>query len=638
MQMRILVVLGLSLGVIHGEADLGCNAEASPDPTRAGRQSTIEFTNGTGSPANVYLRNDARQRLFLRTLAPGERFSQGAIEGQLFVVTDTSGRCLEVHRASAAGSHAAITAAQPTAAASGPIIQTYAGTDWTFQADGQPALKAPLGSINDLTFDAAGNLYIADALNYQAYRVDTNGILRVAAGNGFDNGSVTGVDARKSPIGPPTAVAVGPDGNLYLGTGFTLPRITPDGILNKFAGINQGTFSGDGGPAANAGIQGPYGIAFDSMGNLFFSDHFSHRVRRIDTNGIITTVAGNGQKGFGGDNGPALGASLNFPAGIRFDAAGNLYIADNFNDRIRKLDTKGTITTFAGGGTAIQDNVPATQTLLSNPVALDFDSAGNLYILEQNGARVRKVAPDGTITTVAGTGVAGFSGDGGPAIKAQFNGPLALKVDAAANIYIGDANNGRVRRFTPGGNITTVAGNGLFRFSPDGAPATLSFLKNPIRAAIGPGGRVYINDAGDARIRRVEADGTLTTIAGTGAAIFTPGQGPYPAASTSISFPDGMAFDAQGSLYFVESSQVRRVTPDGVMTTYAGGGTQSPGNEGPAASAKLNFPSGLAFDRAGNLYITETFAGSGIRKVTPDGIIHAFAGNGSPGLADGPAA
>jgi sugar lactone lactonase YvrE len=638
--MRILAMLGLSLGLIHGEPDIraqGCEMESSLAPVSSGRQSAVEFVNQTVAPANVYLGNEARQRLFLRTLWPGERFSQRAIEGQPFVVTDTSGRCLEVHRASTAESRVEISASQPAAAASGPIIQTFAGTDWTFQADGQSALNAPIGSTTDLTFDPAGNLYITDNLNYQVYRVDTNGTLRVIGGNGFDSARVNGVDARRAPLNRPISVAIGPDGSVYVAQSYTIARITPDGILSRFAGLNTNVFSGDGGPALNAGVQSPLGMVFDSAGNLFYSDRLSNRVRRIDTNGIITTFAGNGQQASAGDNGQATSASLFSPAGLRLDAAGNLYIADVGAGRIRRVDTSGIITTFAGGAASLQDGVPATQTLLSGPVALDFDAAGNLYILEQNRGRVRKVTPGGIITTVAGAGAAGFSGDGGPAINAQFNAPIALKVDASGNVYVGDTNNRRVRRFTPGGNIATVVGNGLYRFSPDGAPATLSFLKDPTRVAVAPNGRLHITDAGDARIRRVEANGTLTTVAGTGQSVFTPGKGPFPAASTSITAADGLTFDPQGNLYFVESGLIRRVTPDGMMTTYAGGGSQNPGNEGPATSAQLFGPAALATDRSGTLYFSEASIGR-IRKVTADGIIHAVAGMGSQGFADGPAA
>jgi len=188
--MRNLILLGLSLALASTEAETtqrSCDAESSIGPGNSGRPSTIEFANRLATAVNVYLRNETRQRLFVRKLAPGERFAQNTIESQPFVVTDASGRCLEIHQAKDGWGAATIEAAQPAATASGPIIQTYAGTDWTFQADGQPALNAPIGATTDLTFDSAGNLYITDNLNYQIYRVDTNGTLRVIAGNGFDS-------------------------------------------------------------------------------------------------------------------------------------------------------------------------------------------------------------------------------------------------------------------------------------------------------------------------------------------------------------------------------------------------------------------------------------------------------------------
>ena len=378
--MRLALPLFVCLATSMAHADVtstSCDAESSLAPASAGQQTTVEFTNRTGAPANVYLRNEARQRLLIRTLAPGEKFSQSAAEGQPFVITDAAGRCLEVHRAGAVESHAEIMASQPAATASGPIIQTYAGTDWTFQADGQLASNAPLGATTGLAFDSAGNLYITDNLNYQVYRVDITGVLRVIGGNGFDGDQVTGVDARRAPFNRPISVAVGPDGSIYVGQSYTIVRIGLDGIVNRIAGLRQNVSTGDGGPAIKAGVQSPTGMVFDSAGNLFYSDHGS-RVRKIDTGGIITTFAGNGQQAFAGDHGQATSASLLDAAGLRFDAAGNLYIAETGSGRIRKVDKTGIITTFAGGAAAFKDGVPATQTNLAGPIALDFDAAGNL--------------------------------------------------------------------------------------------------------------------------------------------------------------------------------------------------------------------------------------------------------------------
>ena len=285
----------------------------------------------------------------------------------------------------------------------------------------------------------------------------------------------------------------------------------------------------------------------------------------------ITTIAGNGTKGFSGDGGPATSAELAAPEGMAMDAAGNLYFVDVQNFRVRKISSSGTISTVAGTGTrgSSGDGGPATSAAMV-PFSVAVDSAGNLYITDI--ARIRKVTPSGTISTVAGTGRGGFSGDGGPATSAQIFAPEGVAVDTAGNIYIADTDNHRIRKVTPAGTITTVAGNGTKGFSGDGGPATGASLNDPTRVTVDAQGNLYIADEQNNRVRKVTAAGVISTLAGTGIGGYSGDGGP--ATSAMLFTPYDVAVDAAGNVYIADSqnNRIREVTPDGKINTVAGNG------------------------------------------------------------------
>jgi sugar lactone lactonase YvrE len=345
------------------------------------------------------------------------------------------------------------------------------------------------------------------------------------------------------------------------------------------------------------------------FGTYLYYSHFAWH-------GVITSVAGNGTQGYAGDSGPATGAELNYPIGVAFDASGNLYIADAENNRVCKVDRAGVITTVAGNGAPGYngDPGPAIWAELNYPMGLAVDTAGNLYIADTQNNRVRKVDRDGVITTVAGTGAQGYSSDG-PAVSAELNQPTDVAVDSAGNIYIADNQNFCIRRVDADGVITTVAGNGTQGYGGDGGPATGAELDYPTGVAVDSFGALYITDARNNRIRKVDRNGIITTVAGNG----TQGYGGDGGLATSaeLNYPAGMAFDASGDLYLTDegNSRIRRVDANGVITTVAGNGTQGYGGDGgPATGAELNFPADLAFDASGNLYIAD-IKNNRIRKV-----------------------
>ncbi len=324
------------------------------------------------------------------------------------------------------------------------------------------------------------------------------------------------------------------------------------GTIMTIAGNGQDAFSGDGGPATQAAVGTAIGLAVDAAGNLFVAESGNiDRVRRISPAGIITTVAGSGKDSFSGDGGPATSAGME-PTQVIVDSADNLYVSDNPNNRIRKVSASGIITTVAGGGhpaDGLGDGGPATSARLLSPTGITLDARGDLFIAENGAHRVRMVTPAGTITTVAGTGTAGFAGDGGPAAAAQLDLPKDVAVDDAGHLYISDFGNHRVRMMGPDGTINTVAGGG----SPadglgDGGLARDARLNTPARLALDGAGNLFIADTNDRRIRRVGPVGIISTVAGTGVAGFAGDGGP--ATQAELSGPVGVVMDKAGNLYF----------------------------------------------------------------------------------------
>jgi len=342
------------------------------------------------------------------------------------------------------------------------------------------------------------------------------------------------------------------------------PPSSPDIYL--LAGTGTQSFSGDSGPAIDAGLGFPIGEAIDAAGNLYFADLLNQRIRRIDAvTGIITTVAGNGTVGYSGDNGPAVNAELNYPYGVASDQAGNLYIADTENGRIRRVDAAtGIITTMAGNGNLVfSGGGQAISTAIGGPERTALDSAGNLYISDILDMRILKVeAATGIVTSVAGNGTETYSGDGGPATDAGLCGPEGIALDSAGNIYISDTGNNRIRKVTAAtGIITTVAGigpssengiAGIGGFSGDGGPATSAELDWPFDVALDAAGGLFIADAANLRIRWVDATtGIITTVAGDG----IPGIGGFGEPATDAPFEDplGVLVDSKGSVYIADS-------------------------------------------------------------------------------------
>jgi len=385
---------------------------------------------------------------------------------------------------------------------------------------------------------------------------------------------------------------------------------------------------GDGKKALMARLNSPHGIAVDLRGNVYIADTGNSRVRKVDTMGVITTIAGNGKSRFGGDGGKAILASLNKPKDVAVDSKGNVYIADTENSRIRRVDTKGVITTTAGNGKKgfSGDGKLSNRISLNRPQGVAVDLKGNVYIADTGNLRIRKVDTHGVITTAAGNGENGFSGDGGKATLARLNRPCDIAVDSGGSLYIMDKGNGRIRHISPEGIITTVAGNGKRLFSGDGKKATEASFDRGSGVCVDAHGGFYIADTYNQTIRKVGADGIISTAAGNGK-LSVGGI----VAKEGIGLPRSVAVGSRGSLYFTARNLVIRVT-DGIITVIAGNGEHNFwGDGGKAIHASLYYPSGTDAD-SGNIYIADS-ANQRIRMVDKNGIITTIAGSGKRGFS-----
>ena len=366
-------------------------------------------------------------------------------------------------------------------------------------------------------------------------------------------------------------------------------------LLSSSAALAQG------GPANNvqatsAPLAAPAQVAYDAAGNLYIADLNDNVIREVSVAGIVTTVAGTGEQGFAGDGGPATSALLDSPAGVAVDTAGNIYIADTHNQRIRKV-SNGTITTIAGTGVAgfSGDGSPATSATLSSPTALALDANGNLYIADMDNHRIREIS-GATITTVAGSGEQSFAGDGAAATAAGLDSPNGVAVDAAGNLYIGDTHNQRVRVVSASGTISTLAGNANNAYAGDGGASAASSLARPRGLSVDAQGDIYVADSDNHRIRLIATTGNITTVAGNGSQGFA-GEG-GPAVNATLDTPRTPAVLAAGAFALSDTNNqlVREVSSDGTIHTIAGLSSGSGGGQGlPGETLILSGASTVAF-------------------------------------------
>jgi sugar lactone lactonase YvrE len=528
------------------------------------------------------------------------------------------------------------------------IITTIAGNGTcAFSGDGGQAAKAELCAAN-VAVDGLDNLYIADATNERIRRIDgKTGVITTVAGNGQTQycGNVAcgdGGPATSASLSGPQGLALDSYDDIYIADTYDsrIRRVDAStGIITTVAGNGQYGFGVDGVLATLSELTYPQAIALDSAGNLFVADTSMNAIREVNAaTQIISTVAGNRTPGYMGDGGSATKAQLNAPSSVAIGAAGVIYIADQQNQRVRQVSSAGIIATFAGGGNG-GDGGPATQSTLAS-ARVTADSSDNIYIADSLANRVRRVdGASGVISEIAGTGVSGFGGDGGTASAAEMNYPQKAAFDSSGNVFIPDTINTRIRRVDGGTQeIATVAGG--TPLTPgcvgDGGPATSACLWSPQSVALDLAGDLFIADSLGNRIRKVDAaTQVISTVAGDGTAGYSGDAGP--AVSAELRAPDDITLDSAGNLFIADFSnhRIRRVdAATKFITTVAGNGTASYcGDGGPATKACLNYPSGVAVDQEGNLYIADN-TNNRVRRVDAvSQIITTIAGDGTPGFS-----
>lgn len=521
-------------------------------------------------------------------------------------------------------------------------ITTIAGTGIAgVGGDGSAAIFAQLAGPRGVAVDGLGRVYVADTDNHRVRRIEDDGTISTIAGVGTSGSSGDGAAAIAAELASPYGIAIDPVGRVVIADTLNLRvrRIELDDRIVAVAGTGSFGFSGDDGPAVSAELASPLSVAVDSLGRIVIADALNQRVRRVAVDGTITTVAGTGTQGFSGDGTAAIGAELALPFGVAIDGQGRIAIADKSNQRIRRVDAGGTISTVAGTGKFGfgGDTSEATSALLGNPYSVAHDGQGRIYFTDTFNHAIRRVELDGTIATVAGSGIPGDSGDGGPAIAARLNSPSGLTIDGQDRLLISDTFNHRIRRVDANGMIATIAGTGVAGGTGDGGPATSARIANANGIAVDSLGRLLIADTYNSRIRRVDTNGTITTIAGTGITGYD-GDG-VAADTTRLGFPYGVAVDGLGRVLIGDTGnqRVRRIELSGTIMTIAGTGvTGSGGDGGPATSARLNTPQGIAVDSLGRVVFADSL-NNYIRRIEPDGMITAAAGTSATPGASGDA-
>ena len=616
--------------------------------------------------------------------------------------------------------------------AGGRTVTTVAGG---YVGDGKPATMAGLNLPSGVARDASGNIYVSEPLSCRIRQINKAGLISTFAGTGICGYSGDHGPAKTARIGNVYGMALDRHSNLLISDGTRIRKITPGGVISTVAGNGTYGYSGDGGPATQASINAPLGVFGDPLGNIYIADTGNNVIRKVDTAGIIHTVAGNGTSGFSGDGGPATSAQFNFPWNVVADAKGNFYISDVNNQRVRMVNSAGTIDTYAGngsygntgsGGSATAaaigpptglmiasgqlylstnsqavwvvdlttqiitliggtggpgfngDGNSALTTTFTQPDGLALDGEGGLLVADSGNNRVRDISSNQLVSTIAG----GDVNDGGRAVQAGLNFWAQfphITVDKAGNLYIADGGNCRIRKVTRNGIVSTIAGTGICGFSGDGGPATSAMLSFPEAVAVDSVGDVFIADAGNYAIRKIDTTGTITTFLSTylytngaeaarAVSLVIDGSGNLyasdgfsviwkisPSGSTNIvagvlfnigyngdgipatqaflSIPQGLAIDSTGNLYIADwlNDRIRKVDTSGIISTIAGDGTQGFGGDGGLASAAmLSLPTDVAVDAKGNIYIAD-WLNFRVREVDSSGVIDTLAGSGSYG-------
>ena len=511
------------------------------------------------------------------------------------------------------------------------VVTTFAGTvGLAGSADGTGS-AAQFDTPSGVAVDANGTIYVADSGNNAVRAITSAGVVTTFAGTAGLSGSANGTGSA-ARFNIPVAIAVDSTaGLIYVAdTGnSTIRKITTAAVVTTLAG-SAGVNGSANGTGAAASFYGPEGITVDSTGIIYVADSNNDTVRKVTAAGVVTTLAGSpGASGSLDATGTA--ARFDFPTGLGVDGSGNVYVADTDNSTIRKVSASGVVTTLAGdpGVSASSDGTGSAATF-GAPTGLTVDTAGNVYIADAASCNVRVLAASGMVTTLAGVAdVLGVNNGSGAA--ARFHSPNGVAIDGSGNIYVADTLNDVIRKITAGGEVTTLAGSPGLDATVDGTGAMARF-STPVDVVVDGAGYLYVSDA--YAIRKITPAGMVTTLAGAaGLHGSADGQGP----DATFDFPTGIALDAAGNVYVADSynDTIRKVTADGMVSTLAGSAQLAGSADGTGSAARFSFPQAIAVDSAGTVYVGDT-GGDTIRAITPGGMVTTLAGRfGVADSADG---
>jgi streptogramin lyase len=498
------------------------------------------------------------------------------------------------------------------------VVTTLAGQAGNSGAADGAGPNAQFYNPSGLAVDRAGNVYVADSGNSTIRKVTSAGFVTTLAGAAGNSGSADGTGTNAQFSGP-LGVAVDAAGNVYVADSQnnTIRKVTAAGVVTTLAGDpNSGAGSSDG-TGANAQFSDPSGAAVDGAGNLYVADGYNNTIRKVTSAGVVTTLAGSAGNA-GSADGSGSSASFSYPSGVAVTGGGVLYVADSYNNTIRKVTAAGAVTTVAGVAPGSADGL-GSAARFNDPSAVAVDISGNLYVADSYNNTIRKVTPAGLVSTLAGNPKVPPGSADGTGAGAQFNYPSGVAVDGAGNVYVADSGNNTIRKITRTGIVTTLAGQAGNSGNSDGTGTNAQF-NQPSGVAVDGEGNIYVADYGNSAIRLVTPAGVVTTLPG--------GQ--------LLSGPSGVAVDRAGNVYVADYSAntIDIVTPEGVATTLAGSSGFSGFQDGPGADAQFAGPSGVAVDGAGNVYVADEY-NNAIRRVTPAGVVTTLAGSGNFGSSDG---
>jgi sugar lactone lactonase YvrE len=520
--------------------------------------------------------------------------------------------------------------------------QTYQWTNFVGKpggvgtADGT-SFVARFNMPQSVAVGADGNVYVADSNNSTIRKMTPAGVVTTLAGMAASQGSSDGTGSA-ARFNNPTGVAVDGSGNVYVADNYngTIRKVTPSGVVSTLAGL-AGTYGSSDGTGNAARFSQPFGIAVDGSGNVYVADEC---IRKVTPAGVVTTLAGRAGNS-GSSDGTGSAAQFGILRGIAVDGDGNIYVADVGYSTIRKVTPAGVVTTLAGSGSQGSSDGTGSVAQFYNPNGVAVDGSGNVYVADQYNSTIRKVTPGGVVSTLAGqagppgTFGSNFGSSDGTGSAASFSYPTGVAVDGSGNLYVADSTNNTLRMVTPGGVVSTLAGQAGNFGSSDGMGSAARF-NNPNGVAVDGSGNVYVADPYNSTIRKVTPAGVVSTLAGQ-AGFFGIGSSDGTGSAARFNNPNGVAVDGSGNVYVADTgnSTIRKVTPAGVVSTLAGQAGSQGSSDGTGSAARFHNPNGVAVDGSGNVYVADS-NNSTIRKMTSAGVVSTLAGQaGYIGSSDG---